>query len=74
MPFNNDINDFLVPAQDQVVNTGQPNLEFFSDLDSLIERLSFFNIEHNNNDNIITENEKITETFKFFEDDVLDNV
>lgn len=60
-------------TQDQVVNTGQPNLEFFSDLDSLTERLLFFNVEYNNNDNTITENEKITETCEFFEDDVLDN-
>lgn len=54
--------------QEQQVNTAQPNLEFFDDLDSLIERLSFFNIEH---ESTLIDDEPI-KPVDFIEDDILD--
>lgn len=37
--------------EEQVVTTGQPNLEFFIELTELIDRLSNFGVTYQNNDN-----------------------
>jgi hypothetical protein len=36
--------------EEQVVTTGQPNLEYYNDLDSLIQRLNLFGIQYINNE------------------------
>lgn len=32
--------------EEQVVTTGQPNLEYYNDLDSLIQRLDLFGVQY----------------------------
>ena len=41
--------------EEQVVTTGQPKLEYYNDLDSLIQRLNSFGIQYIFNENSISE-------------------
>jgi len=48
-------------TEEQVVETGQPHLEFFDELGELKERLSFFNVEYatESNEELLSDGEPI---------------
>lgn len=52
---NIDIFHYGSITEEQIITTGQPYLEYFEELKSLVERLEFFNVSYVENSNFISD-------------------